>query len=84
MRMIKAIDNRYYREIGRQLKRIREERQMSLREVAKATGYSRTTIDCWELGMSRIKENQFEQLCKVYDITNNISVNVKIGFLLDD
>ncbi len=84
MQQIKTVDKIFYRELGNTLRKIREHRNMTLKEVSQRTGYSRPLIDHWELGCNKIKPKQLENLCNVYDISNNLSVHVKLGFLLDD
>ena len=84
MQQIKTVDKAFYHELGNTLRKIRERRNMTLREVAQKTGYSRPLIDHWELGYNKIKPKQLENLCRVYDVSNNLSVTVKLGFLLDD
>lgn len=84
MQTIKTIDSKFYHELGNKIRQIREHRDMTLLELSKATGYSRTLIDHWELGLNKIKPKQLENICKALDITNNLSVSVKLGFLLDD
>lgn len=84
MQTIKTVDEKFYRELGKQLRMIREERRMTLSEVSKKIGYSRSLIDQWELGYSKIKPKQLDLLCDVYDISNLMTVTVKLGFLLDD
>lgn len=84
MQTIKTVDRLFYRELGNTLRRIREHRNMTLKEVSQATGYSRTLIDHWELGLNKIKDNQLDRLCEIYSVTNNLSVNVKLGFLNND
>lgn len=84
MQQIKTVDSLFYKELGKKLRRIREHRNMTMKEVAQLTGYSRPLIDHWELGCNKIKPKQLERLCEVYDITNNLSVQVKIGFLLEE
>ncbi len=80
MQIIKTIDSKFYRELGKQLRKIRQHRDMTLLELSQETGYSRSLIDHWELGLNKIKPKQFEQLCKALQVSNNICVEVKIGF----
>ena len=84
MQTIKTVDNLFYRELGKYLRKIREFRCMTLKEVSQSTGYSRTLIDHWELGLNKIKPKQLENLCDVYQVSNNLSVSIKLGFLIDD
>lgn len=84
MQTIKTIDNVFYRELGNQLREIRRHKDMTLKELSEETGFSRSLIDHWELGLNKIKPKQLEILCKALEITNNLSVNVRVGFLLND
>lgn len=80
MQIIKTIDSKFYRELGNEIRRIRQDRRLTLSQISKLTGYSRPLIDRWELGLTRIKDYQFENLCKALDVTNNVFVEVKVGF----
>ena len=53
---------------------------MTLKDVSRLTGYSRPMIDRWELGVSKMKKSQLERLCDVLQVTNNLSVDVRLGF----
>ena len=83
MQSIKTIDNLFYRELGNELRAIRQDRKMTLMEVSQATGFSRTLIDHWELGFNKIKPRQFERLCEALQVSKNLKINVKIGFWSD-
>lgn len=80
MQTIKTIDNKFYRELGIQIRKIRERKSMTLKELSEETGYSRSLIDHWELGLNKIKPQQFERLCEALEVTNNLKIEVKIGF----
>lgn len=79
MQSIKTVDFVFYRELGDAIRKKRYEKGLTLRDVAKMTGYSRTIIDHWELGFNKIKPNQLEKLCEVLEITNLLTVEVKLG-----
>lgn len=83
MQTIKTIDALFYKELGKKLRIIREKRNMTLKELSQLTGYSRPLIDHWELGLNKIKPKQLEKLCEALDVTNNLQVEVKLGFLLE-
>ncbi len=83
MQTIKTIDTLFYKELGKKLRIIREKRNMTLKELSQLTGYSRPLIDHWELGLNKIKPKQLEKLCEALDVTNNLQVEVKLGFLLE-
>ena len=80
MSKVTTIDYLFYRKLGTELNDLRKERNLSLRELSKKTGYSRTLIDNWELGIQRIKPEQLERLCKVLEVSNNLKIDVKLGF----
>lgn len=84
MQEIKTIDWLFYRQLGEKIRIIRNHRNMTLKEISQATGYSRTLIDHWELGKNKIKPIQLEKLCQALNVTNNLKVEVKLGFLLED
>ena len=84
MQEIKTVDWLFYRQLGENIRKIRNHRNMTLKELSQATGYSRGLIDHWELGKNKIKPKQLEKLCQALDVTNNLKVEVKLGFLLDD
>lgn len=84
MQEIKTIDWLFYRQLGEKIRRIRTHRNMTLKEISQATGYSRALIDHWELGKNKIKPIQLEKLCQALNVTNNLKVEVKLGFLLED
>lgn len=77
--MQKKIDNVYYKELGKQIHRIRQEKGYSLRYLAKLTGLSRTTIDDYEMGKKRITNENWKSICKALGITNRIAINLAIG-----
>ncbi len=81
---IQTVDKRFAQALGNQLRLIREKRKLSIRDVQRRTGFSKTLIDYWELGLTRIKPEQLETLCQLYNISNNLDVKVRLGFLLED
>ena len=84
MQEIRTIDRYFYRQRGEEIRKIRNHRNMTLKEVSQETGYSRALIDCWELGRCKINPKQLEKLCQALDVTNNLKVEVRLGFLLDE
>lgn len=80
MQTIKTIDKAFYRELGQEIRRMRRHREMTLKELSQKTGYSRTLIDYWELGISKIKPIQLEKICEALNVTNNLKIEVKLGF----
>ncbi|MBE6139335.1 MAG: helix-turn-helix domain-containing protein [Firmicutes bacterium] len=79
MQVIKTIDSYFYKELGLQLRNIRQEQRLTLNEISKKTGYSRPLIDRWELGITKIKPSQFERICNVLSIPTMLKVDVQIG-----
>lgn len=84
MQTVKTIDNYFYREIGKELRNIRQHRGMTLQEVAQKTGFSRSLIDHWELGFNKINPKKFERLCDALQVSSNLKIEVKIGFWRDE
>ena len=80
MQTIKTVDRHFYKQLGNQLRKIREFRHMTLEELSKKTGYSRSLIDHWELGFNKIKDNQLNKLCEALKVNNMLSVSVNIDF----
>ena len=79
MQVIKTIDSYFYKELGLQLRNIKQEKRLTLNEISKKTGYSRPLIDRWELGITKIKPSQFERICNVLSIPTMLKVDVQIG-----
>ena len=79
MQKVTTIDKLFYEQLGKELRAIRQCREMTLREVSQATGFSRTLIDCWELGFNKIKSRQFEILCEALQIDPTIYIKVELG-----
>ena len=77
--MYNFIDSYFYKELGLQLRNIRQEQRLTLNEISKKTGYSRPLIDRWELGITKIKPSQFERICNVLSIPTMLKVDVQIG-----
>lgn len=80
MQTLKTIDELFYRELGENLRKLRHHRGLTLKELSQLTGFSRTLIDHWELGFNKIKKEQFEKLCEALQVTNNLKIDVKLGF----
>ena len=83
MQTLKTIDNYFYRELGNQIRSIRQHRGMTLQELSQATGFSRSLLDHWELGFNKIKPKYFEKLCEALQVSSNMKIDVKIGFWSD-
>lgn len=79
MQNIKTIDSLFYKQVGEKIRKIREHRGITLKELAQETGYSRVLIDYWELGYSKIKPHQFDRICKALKVPNKITLEIKIG-----
>lgn len=79
MQEIKTIDKLFYRELGNQLRNIRIKRDMTILELAQETGYSRSLIDHWELGMNKIKPKQYEKLCSVLKVSPSMKIDITVG-----
>ena len=80
---LKKIDKAFYKELGNCLHKVRKQREFSLRYLAELTGLSRTTLDRYELGVTRITPKNFEIICKALNVSSNLKVEVKVGLLND-
>ncbi len=76
--MIKTIDKHFYKKLGMQLRKARQDKELSLKDMREKTGFSKTLIDLWELGQSKIKPDQYKILCDVLDIDANFEVEIKL------
>lgn len=73
------VDKVFYRKLGEILNTERRKRGYSLRYVAELTGISRTTIDKYELGIARIDDTRWKNICKALQIPENVNVKIAIG-----
>lgn len=76
--MIKTIDRQFYKQLGTQLQSIRKTKGLSLRDMQKRIGYSRTLIDRWELGKAKMKPEQYKILCNVLDVDSDLEIEIKL------
>lgn len=76
--MIRTIDSRFYKRLGMQLKDIRHDKGLSLRDMQKKIGFSRTLIDRWELGKAKIKPEQYKILCDALNVDSNFEIEIKL------
>lgn len=74
-----TIDKVFYSKLGKLIHDERKKRGYSLRYVAELTGISRTTIDKYELGITRINEIRWKKICKALEISENIHVQIALG-----
>lgn len=74
-----TIDSKFYRKLGDMLNEERRKRGYSLRYVAELTGISRTTIDKYELGLSRIDNVRWKKLCEALQIPEQIHIKIALG-----
>lgn len=81
MAYVKTIDRKFYRELGNSIRFIRSHRDMTLKELSQATGISRSQLDHYELGMNKISDKNFQKICDALDVSSNMKIDVKIGFL---
>ena len=57
--------------LGKALKKIRLERNMTLNEVALYLGVTHKAVQHWEQGKNEIKMSHFVGLCNLYNISPN-------------
>lgn len=78
MQEIKTIDKQFYRILGMRLRIERENKRLTLNDVAKKTGFSKSIINHWELGYNKIKPRQYQMLSEVLDLSSQIKIDVRI------
>lgn len=79
MKNKETIDSIFYKKLGNILHRERKKRGYSLRYVAELTGISRTTIDKYEMGTTRIDSMRWQSLCKALQISHQLDMKILLG-----
>lgn len=76
---IKTIDALFYKKLGNELFKARKKNNLIQEQVAKKIGVTRQTIDYYELGKVKIKQERLKELCSIYGIKEKIDIKLKIG-----
>lgn len=76
----RTIEFPFYKQLGKALANIRNEKGLSLEEVSKKLSVSKSTIDNWELGKTRISTTKYKKLCEIYDINPDSEIIVSVNF----
>lgn len=74
-----TIDRKFYRKLGQILFEERQKRGYSLRELEELTGITRTTLDNYELGRSRIDDARYKKVCEALQISDQVYIKIAIG-----
>ena len=74
----KTVEYVFYKQLGTVLSNVRHKHGLSIQDVAKRLKTSKTTVDNWELGKTRISCEKFQKLCEMYGISTNLIVNVSV------
>lgn len=80
MQKIKTIDEKYYRILGEEMRTIRVNRGLTLKQLSKLTGISRSQLDYYELGLSKISKTNWTRICEALNVSENLKVEVTIGY----
>lgn len=72
------IDESFYKEIGKHIFYKRAEKGYSLRQLGKITGLSRTTLENYEMGKTRITKSNWESICNALGMNNEISTSITL------
>nr|DAX05585.1 MAG TPA: Helix-turn-helix XRE-family like protein [Bacteriophage sp.] len=78
MQTLKKVDAKFWHELGLQLRKERKRQGLKIYEVAKKMGYSRSLVNHWELGYSKMNAKQYKAYCNVLNIMPKINVHVVI------
>ncbi len=79
-----TVDSVFYKELGKYLHNAREQRGITLRDLSKRVGVSRVMLDNWELGLCRIKSEQFQLLCKTLNCPSEFLVSINFNIIRND
>ena len=78
MQTIMTIDEQFYFELGKQIRRLREMAQLTQLELAKKVGCSRTLIVAYENGYCKIKPYKWGKICEALNILSGIEIDIKL------
>lgn len=76
----KTVEYAFYRRLGAVLSNVRRNKGLSIQNVAKRLKTSKTTVDNWELGKTRISWDKFMKLCEIYGISTDLKINVDVTY----
>ena len=76
----KTVEYAFYKQLGTVLSDVRHHRGLSIQNVAKRLKTSKTTVDNWELGKTRISWDKFMKLCEIYGISTDLKINVDVTY----
>ena len=74
-----TVDKVFYKKLGEILSTERRKQGYSLRYLAELTVISRTTIDRYELGVTRIDMNRWIKLCTALQLPVKIDLKMALG-----
>lgn len=63
-------------EIGERIRKIRIRRGLSCRELSDLTGYSRESIEKWELGTRKLHADGLAAICKALDVSSDYLLGI--------
>lgn len=75
---MKCMDKVFYQALGLEIRKARQEKNITLYKIARLTGISKSTVDRWELGESRISVSNYKKLCKILNIDSKIQLNITV------
>lgn len=84
MQKIKTIDRFFYQKFGEQIRKRRQHLEMTQKELSKKIGVSRSLVDHWELGLTKVSDSKMELLCEALEMSNSMDITVKIGYWDND
>ena len=60
MQYIKTVDCKFYEMLGLEIRKIRQYRRLTLKQLSVKTGFSLPQLDRWELGVSKIRQTNLK------------------------
>ena len=76
---VKTLDSMFYDKLGIIIRTERQKQKIPLRQLSKMTGISRTQLEYYELGYTRIKDDTWNVICKALGIDTQFNVSVTIN-----
>lgn len=66
-------------EIGNRIRKYREERGLSQKELAELLGVSNSRVSNWEQGINRPDADYLADICRVINISPSVLLNVQLS-----
>ena len=75
---VKTLDSKFYDKLGVIMRNERQKQKIPLKQLSKMTGISRTQLEYYELGYTRIKDETWGVICRALGINSRFNVSITI------